>query len=143
MQNTRCQLKESLVHLPIYQLQKLNELLVFASQFNDFYKEKLGSVNLPLRSLEKLDELPFTTKHELAEDQIRNAPLGRNHSYPESSYIRYHQTSGTSGRPLKVLDTKESWDWFQDCWLEVLKSAGVINDDRLFLAFSFGPFIGF
>ena len=30
-------------------------------------------------------------------------PYGRNHSYPEASYIRYHQTSGTTGRPLKVL----------------------------------------
>lgn len=90
-----------------------------------------------------MSKLPFTTKRELAEDQHANTPFGRNHSYPESSYIRYHQTSGTSGRPLKVLDTKESWDWWQDCWLEVLRSAGVTSNDRLFLAFSFGPFIGF
>jgi len=137
------QFRESLIDLPTYQLHKLNELIVFASGFNGFYKEKLKTINLPLRTLENLQEIPFTTKQELALDQLQNPPFGRNHSYPESSYIRYHQTSGTSGRPLKVLDTYESWNWWQDCWLEVLRSAGVNSSDRLFLAFSFGPFIGF
>jgi len=143
MLTPRYKLKESFIDLPTYQLFKLNELIVFASSCNEFYKEKLNAVNLPLRALENLQEIPFTTKQELALDQLQYPPFGRNHSYAESSYIRYHQTSGTSGRPLKVLDTKESWDWWQDCWLEVLRSAGVNNDDRLFLAFSFGPFIGF
>lgn len=131
------------VALKDYQLQRLNQLLVFVTQCNEFYKEKLKAVTLPLRSIQDLSKLPLTTKKELAEDQLVNAPFGRNHSYPESSYIRYHQTSGTSGRPLKVLDTKESWDWWQDCWLAVMQSAGVTRNDRLFLAFSFGPFIGF
>ncbi|MED4582834.1 AMP-binding protein [Brevibacillus choshinensis] len=134
---------ENDVDIQAYQLQKLNQLLVFAVHCNEFYKEKLKDITLPIRSLEELNKLPLTLKKELAEDQIRYAPFGRNHSYPETSYIRYHQTSGTSGRPLKVLDTKESWDWWQDCWLEVLKSAGVTSKDRLFLAFGFGPFIGF
>lgn len=143
MLTTRYPLKESVIDLPNYQLYKLNELLVFVSGFNQFYKEKLKAVKLPLRDLEDLQEIPFTTKQELALDQLQHPPFGRNHSYPLSSYIRYHQTSGTSGRPMKVLDTQESWDWWQDCWLEVLKSAGVNKEDRLFLAFSFGPFIGF
>ncbi|KUO75150.1 MAG: phenylacetate--CoA ligase [Desulfosporosinus sp. BRH_c37] len=143
MPTTLYQLRESLVDLPTYQFQKLNELIVFVSHFNKFYKDKLNAVNLPLRTLEDLHKIPFTTKQELALDQLHNFPFGSNHSYPESSYIRYHQTSGTSGRPLKVLDTVESWDWWQDCWLEVLKSAELNHDDRLFLAFSFGPFIGF
>jgi phenylacetate-CoA ligase len=131
------------VDLAEYHLFKLNELLVFVTQFNKFYQEKLQGVALPLRSLDELGRIPFTTKKELAEDQIRHAPYGRNHTFPETAYIRYHQTSGTSGRPLKILDTKESWEWWQNCWVEVLKSAGVDSSDRMFLAFSFGPFIGF
>ncbi|MDQ0190266.1 phenylacetate--CoA ligase family protein [Alicyclobacillus cycloheptanicus] len=74
---------------------------------------------------------------------MNHPPYGTNHTYPESSYVRYHQTSGTTGRPLKILDTKQSWDWWLDCWMEVLRSAGVTPRDRVFLAFSFGPFIGF
>ncbi|WP_235820358.1 phenylacetate--CoA ligase family protein [Halalkalibacter krulwichiae] len=135
--------REGEVNLERYQLQELNQLLVFAAQFNDFYKEKLAHVSLPIQSNEDLLEVPFTLKSELSKDQIDFAPYGRNHSYPESSYIRYHQTSGTSGRPLKILDTKESWEWWSDCWVKVLESSGVTKEDRLYLAFSFGPFVGF
>jgi phenylacetate-CoA ligase len=44
---------------------------------------------------------------------------------------------------LKILDTQESWDWWAECWMSVYQSAGVTRDDIVFLAFSFGPFIGF
>ena len=134
---------ETEVGLRQYQFQRLNQLLVFVSNFNEFYKEKLQGVHLPIKDFEDLKRLPFTTKKELAQDQIDYAPLGRNHSYPNESYIRYHQTSGTTGRPLKVLDTQQSWDWWASCWTEVLKSSGVTKSDICYLAFSFGPFIGF
>ncbi|WP_044748177.1 phenylacetate--CoA ligase family protein [Bacillus alveayuensis] len=137
------QVHETEVGLNEYQLQKLNELLVFVSQFNEFYKEKLKDTRLPIKTMEEFLQLPFTTKEELADDQQKYPPFGRNHSYPEMSYVRYHQTSGTSGRPLKILDTASSWKWWEDCWFEVLKASGVTKSDRLFLAFSFGPFIGF
>lgn len=129
--------------LKMLQLQKLNQLLVHVTHFNEFYKEKLESACLPLCSLDDLRKLPFTTKKELVAEQVNYPPFGRNHTYEESQYVRYHQTSGTTGRPLKVLDTQESWDWWRDCWVEVFKAAGVDHHDRVFLAFSFGPFIGF
>lgn len=134
---------ETKVELKKYQLQKLNELMIFTKGFNEFYKEKFQGIHLPIQSIEDMRQLPFTTKKELAEDQKQYPPYGRNHSYPRESYIRYHQTSGTTGRPLKVLDTKLSWEWWTDCWLEVLECAGVTSKDITYLAFSFGPFIGF
>jgi phenylacetate-CoA ligase len=137
------QVRETELGLREYQLQKLNELLVFVLQFNKFYKEKFQHIRLPIRIIEDFQKLPFTTKEEIVEDQKMDPPFGRNHCYPETSYIRYHQTSGTSGQPLKILDTESSWKWWRDCWMEVLKSSGVTNRDRAFLAFSFGPFIGF
>ncbi|MES0856320.1 AMP-binding protein [Geobacillus sp. G4] len=135
--------REMELSLEQYQLHKINELLIFVTQFNDFYKEKLRGLCLPIRTMDDFRKLPFTTKEELVQDQQLCPPFGRNHCYPETSYVRYHQTSGTSGKPLKILDTEESWNWWRDCWVEVLKSSGVTNRDRLFLAFSFGPFIGF
>jgi phenylacetate-CoA ligase len=42
-----------------------------------------------------------------------------------------------------VVDTQESWDWWGACWATVLKGAGITAEDRIFLPFSFGPFIGF
>ena len=57
--------------------------------------------------------------------------------------MRVHQTSGTSGAPLRWLDTQESWDWWARCWGFVLRGAGLGPGDRVFFPFSFGLFVGF
>ncbi len=44
---------------------------------------------------------------------------------------------------MRWLDTPQSWNWMLDCWTRVLEVAGVIPGDRIFFAFSFGPFLGF
>lgn len=115
---------------------------------NPFYREKyraLASEHGPgwAPSLADLPLLPFTTKTELVEDQARNPPFGSNLTFPLERYTRFHRTSGTTGRPLPCLDTRESWSWWLDCWEEIYRAAGVTPADRVFLPFSFGPFIGF
>jgi phenylacetate-CoA ligase len=44
---------------------------------------------------------------------------------------------------MPVLDTPEDWQWWVETWQFVLDAAEVGPEDRVFLAFSFGPFIGF
>ena len=44
---------------------------------------------------------------------------------------------------MRWLDTPESWDWMLDNWAQVFRAAGVTAEDRIFFAFSFGPFLGF
>jgi phenylacetate-CoA ligase len=95
-----------------------------------------------VRTLEDLAQLPFTTKAELMAAQD-GGMLSENCTFPETAYTRMHQTSGTTGAPLRVFDTVESWDWWGQCWGYVLAGAGVTSSDRLFVAFSFGTFIGF
>jgi phenylacetate-CoA ligase len=41
------------------------------------------------------------------EDQAAHGPFGHNLTYPLEQYVRFHQTSGTTGVPLKVPDTEE------------------------------------
>jgi phenylacetate-CoA ligase len=94
-------------------------------------------------SLSQLSRIPFTLKAELVDDQERNPPYGTNLTFPAGEYTRIHLTSGTTGRPLRWLDTAESWQWWLDCWKEVYRAAEVTDKDRVFVAFSFGPFIGF
>jgi phenylacetate-CoA ligase len=86
--------------------------------------------------------LPFTFKDELANASAAGN-LAANLTYPVERYTRYHQTSGTHGRPLAVLDTPHDWRWWIDCWQFVLDAAGIDTSDRVLMAFSFGPFIGF
>ena len=96
-----------------------------------------------LRSWDDFRRLPLTEKEELVDDQTSNPPFGTNLTYAIERYVRVHQTSGTSGSPLRWLDTQESWEWWARCWGFVLRGAGVGPADRVFFPFSFGLFIGF
>jgi phenylacetate-CoA ligase len=128
------------------QLKKLQDLVREISGLNRFYTRKWneGGVAAPvIRSFSDFQKLPFTDKSELVRAQEEASPFGTNATFPVEAYTRVHQTSGTTGMPLRVVDTPESWEWWGDCWGHVLKAAGVTARDRVFLAFSFGPFIGF
>lgn len=111
---------------------------------NAFYQQQTRSAGLDLhqiQSAEDLRSLPFTTKSQLVEDQSAHPPFGRVLTYPIERYRYFHQTSGTTGRPLKCLDTAESWDWWGRCWGYVYRGAGVGEGDVVFCAFSFGPYL--
>lgn len=129
------------------QLAKLRTMLGEALKTNAFYGRKLRDAGLQnaedLKTFEDFRRLPLTTKTELSDDQAANPPYGTNLTYPMERYIRIHQTSGTTGAPLRWLDTEESWRWWGDCWAAVFEAAGVTAADRIFFPFSFGPFIGF
>jgi len=124
------------------QLAAFNALLARTLPLNRFYAAKLGKVAPPM-TWEAFTALPFTTKAELVEDQAASPPLGRIATYGREVYVTYHQTSGTKGRPLAVFDTADSWRWWGECWQYVYAAAGITAQDRIFFAFSFGPFIGF
>ena len=128
------------------QLEALNALLGAVRPGNAFQQPRLAGVpaGAELGSLaEFTTRVPFTTKAELAADQAAHPPYGSNLSFPRAAYTRCHQTSGTSGFPLRWLDTIESWHWMLDCWDVIHRAAGVQPGDRLLFAFSFGPFLGF
>jgi phenylacetate-CoA ligase len=127
------------------QSEKLRLMLEEIYGQNYFYTKKLDDANVrpqDISTLDDLGKLPFTIKSELAADQDRDG-FAANLTYPLERYIRFHQTSGTTGRPLRVLDTPESWDWWGGCWARGLAGTGITAEDRIFCAFSFGPFIGF
>jgi phenylacetate-CoA ligase len=114
---------------------------------NQFVARKWRGVGVAsvddLRDWLDFRRLPLTSKSELVADQAAHPPFGTNLTYPVERYVRVHQTSGTSGAPLRWLDTPESWEWWARCWGFVLRGAGVGPADRIFFPFSFGLFIGF
>ncbi len=122
-------------------LRKLRAGLAEVLKTNAFWRSRLTEV----KSWDDFERLPLTTKAELLADQAARPPFGTNLTYPLERYVRLHQTSGSSGdHPLRWLDTAESWDWWVRIWSEhVYPAAGVGRGDRVFFAFSFGPFIGF
>jgi len=123
------------------QLERLSAGVDGLLRGNRFYQARLH----PVSTWEDFERLPLTTKDEITADQQANPPFGTNLTFPMDRYSRLHQTSGTSGTtPLRWLDTTESWDWWIRIWADhIYRSAGVQSNDRVFFAFSFGPFIGF
>jgi phenylacetate-CoA ligase len=124
------------------QCQRLNRQLDEILPANRFYADKLGGIRRPITSLDALAEWPYTTKEELIAAD-RAGEFAANLTYPLERYARLHQTSGTRGRPLVVLDTAEDWEWWLEGWQYVLDAAEICASDRVLMAFSFGPFIGF
>ena len=125
---------------------RLLELLQAIHGRNQFYTRKLRDAGIDIGSLRfpaDFTRLPITTKAELNADQAAHPPWGTALTEPLSHYTRYCQTSSTTGRPLRWIDTNESWQWLLECWKAVYRGARVKAGDRVFFPFSFGPFLGF
>ena len=137
----RASFTSSLDEIRAEQLARLRAGLPEVLAGSPFWRERLHEV----RGWDDFERLPLTTKAELVADQEAHPPFGTGLTLPLERYVRLHQTSGSSGgRPLRWLDTAESWSWWCRTWARhVYGAAGVTAADRVFLAFSFGPFVGF
>ncbi len=123
------------------QLEKLNRQLAAVLKSNKFYRQKLAGCPHALASLDELALLPLTIKDDLQPEG--GEAFAAHRTFPIEAYTRFHETSGTHGRPLAVLDTPDDWQWWIEGWQFVLDAAELAPSDRVLLAFSFGPFIGF
>ena len=134
---------------PAEQLESLRTLVQAVLASNRFYGPRLreAGIDTPPDSPDSIErfcrDAPLTMKQELIDDQELHPPFGTNLTYPLDRYTRFCQTSGTTGRPMTWLDTNESWQTLLDQWKRVYQAAGCDRGERVYFAFSFGPFLGF
>lgn len=138
VENCKLQIEE----LRSLQQERLRELLRLVGLSNRFWQSKWQAAGVDVANAE-LAQLPLTTKAELVEDHQAHPPYGSNLTFEVGTYSRFCQTSGTTGQPLRWLDTPESWQWMLGCWEQIFEMAGLRADDRVAFPFSFGPFLGF
>lgn len=115
---------------------------------NAFYEPRLQAAGIDDAAALTLagftERCPFTTKAELSADQSEHPPFGSNLTLPITDYPRLCRTSGTSGEPISWPDTAAGWSGMLDAWEYIYRSAGITpGTDRIYFAFSFGPFLGF
>lgn len=137
------------VRLRSNQWRKLRSIVLNLATTDSFYGKKIREWELKVSRLNRIDDfiaqVPFTTKADIQADRADNPPFGTNLTRAIHQYTRFCQTSGTStGQPMAWLDTPESWEAMLKCWQRVFEAAGLVKGrDRIFFAFSFGPFLGF
>ena len=102
-----------------HQSARLAALLAEVLPGNPFWQAKFAGAGVAaadVRTLYDLRKLPFSTKAEILADQEAHPPYGSNLTYdlPRNSLL--HQTSGTTGTPLRWLDTPQSWEAILGNW---------------------------
>ncbi|HCO02502.1 MAG TPA: phenylacetate--CoA ligase, partial [Actinobacteria bacterium] len=84
------------------------------------------------------------TRDEWMQGQVDHPPYGPILATDPANAIRYHMTSGTTGKtPIRVLDSMKDWEWIAEMWCYGFWGFGVRPADTVFFAFSYGTFVGF
>ncbi len=129
------------------QVRKLKNLVAWAEQRVPWQAKRLKTAGVSpdsIQSLEDLRRIPMMTRDEWMQAQLEQPPYGPLLAAPQDAAIRYHLTSGTTGRiPLQVLDSMKDWEWIAEMWCYGFWGFGVRPHDVIFFAFSYGTFVGF
>ncbi len=136
--------REELQKLQLLKLQRLCEWAYATTPFHQRKFDAAGFKPEQIKSLDDLRRIPFMTREEWM-DSLTEKPLyGDMLSTHPRNAIRYHLTSGTSGRtPIRVLDSMKDWDWINEMWCYGLWGFGIRPEDTVYFAFGYGSFIGF
>ena len=129
------------------QHRKLKRLCEWAYERSPFHRrrwEKAAFHPNQLRTVADIQRIPFMTREDWMDAQAEEPPFGTLPTVPRDLAIRYHTTSGTTGRtPLRVLDSTKDWQWIAEMWCYGIWGFGVRPSDVVLFAFSYGTFIGF
>ncbi len=122
------------------QEKKLKALVRNAYEYSPFYKRKFKELGIhpeDIRGLEDLKKLPFTKKQDLRD----NYPFGM-FAVPISQIVRFHASSGTTGKPTLVGYTEDDIRVWVESLCRGLVSCGVSNEDIMQIAYGYGLFTG-
>jgi phenylacetate-CoA ligase len=110
-----------------------------------FYKKKFKDAGVTSNDIKTMDDVrrvPFTTKMELLKSQEDHPIFGEFPCIPPEEAMRVFQTSGTTGKPLKIPFSKK--DWFKTLYEQFsyyLYGYGMESKDVAFFPFTYGTFI--
>jgi phenylacetate-CoA ligase len=130
------------------QLRRLRTALDHAWKNSPFYRKRMEKDGVTPDKISSLDDFfqkfSLTRRADLERDQLDNPPFGTRHTLPLDLPLRYHATSGTTGKPpVRAFDSERDWLWGGDAWATSLYNFGVRPEDIVMVAFGYGSFIGF
>ena len=122
------------------QLDKLKETVSYIYNRVKPYKDKMDEQGVgpkDIKTLDDLKKLPFTYKADFRE----NYPDGL-FAVDKKDIVRYHASSGTTGKPTVVGYTKNDLDMWLNNVARVACMGGATNEDVCQIAFGYGTFTG-
>jgi phenylacetate-CoA ligase len=136
--------REDLRRLQLVKLRRMAEWAYANSAFHRARWDAAGFRPEQLATLDDLRRMPFMTREEWMASISEQPLFGDLPTTDQAHAIRYHLTSGTSGRtPIRVLDGTKDWQWIAEMWCYGLWGFGVRPEDVMYVAFGYGQFIGF
>lgn len=96
-----------------------------------FYRQKFGPLADRSVGLDTLSELPFTGKEELRHSQEANYPFGDYLASSQEQVVRIHRTSGTTGKPLQLANSRRDAELIALVGGRAQYAAGLRPTDRV------------
>lgn len=122
------------------QERKLKSLVTVAYDYSPFYRRKFKEKEISpddIKSLNDLRKLPFTSKPDLRD----NYPFGM-FATPVSQIVRFHASSGTTGKPTVVGYTENDIRVWVESLCRSLSACGVEREDIIQISYGYGLFTG-
>lgn len=131
--------------MPVSELEKIQEkklidLVNYVYRHSDFYKKRFDEAGVKpgdIKSLEDLQKLPFTYKRDLRDTY----PTGM-FCVPNEQLVRFHVSSGTTGKPTVVGYTQNDIDVWTTSLARAMTSIGVGRGDIVQVGYGYGLFTG-
>ncbi len=132
-----CMPKEDLKAL---QYRELKQLVNNLYSFNRFYHDRMVEQKVhpdDITCLKDIQKLPFMYKQDLRD----NYPT-KMFSVPNNEVVRYHVSSGTTGKPTLVGYTQNDLEYWTEALARSFTSIGIGPDDTMQISYGYGLFTG-
>ena len=119
---------------------RLKSIVRYVYDHSAFYRRKFNEAGVEpgdIQCLADITKLPFTKKVDLRD----NYPTGM-FSAPKSQVVRYHVSSGTTGKPTVVGYTKGDIETWSESLARAMTSIGLGPDDVVQVGYGYGLFTG-
>lgn len=122
------------------QLKALKKQVAHVFHNNPVYKlkfKKAGITPDDITTLDDIEKIPFSVKDELRE----HYPIGLQ-CVPQNEVVRYHMSSGTTGKPICCGYTRQDLETWSDLMARAFYAAGGRKGDIFQNAYGYGLFTG-
>jgi len=126
--------------LKTLQSDELKALITKLYESNQSYRDRMDSKGVKpedIKSIEDISKLPFMYKQDLRD----NYPT-KMFTVPNNQVVRYHVSSGTTGKPTLVGYTENDLGYWTEALARSLTSAGLGPEDVLQVCYGYGLFTG-